>query len=132
MRGTFQVLSVRRGWQDNVTVATQLRNAGSWFAGDALNAVTTTLADLQSDNASTTLAWTDTANAFHTAKYTLVGATAPKILVRDVDGAKIELARNVVSVRFSRSGKVVTLDLTVQVGNVTGSDSLRTYLRNTQ
>ena len=68
MRGTFQVLSVRRGWQDNVTVATQLRNAGSWFAGDALNAVTTTLADLQSDNASTTLAWTDTANAFHTAK----------------------------------------------------------------
>ena len=124
MRSTFQVLSVRCGWQDNVTVDTQLRHAGSWFARDALNAVTSTLADLQSDNASTTMSWTATTGVSHTAKYTLVGATTPKTLVREFDGNSIEIARNAVSVTFSRSGGVLVLNLTVQVGGVTKSTSL--------
>ena len=34
----FQVVSVRRHWMDDAVATKNLRHAGSWFAGDALNA----------------------------------------------------------------------------------------------
>ena len=36
--GMFQVLSIQRFWTDDVKAVREVRHAGSWFAGDALNA----------------------------------------------------------------------------------------------
>ena len=44
-RGVFQVLSIQRFWRDDVVATRELRHAGSWFAGDALNAEAIDLAD---------------------------------------------------------------------------------------
>ena len=41
----FQSLSIERFWQDDVVATKELRHAGSWFAGDAMNAETTDLID---------------------------------------------------------------------------------------
>ena len=131
MTSTFQVLSVRRGWQEQVTATRDVRHAGSWFAGDALNTVTTTLADLTSDNSSTTLHWTDVTDQFHSARYYLSGGSFPYTLIREYDGNPLEMSANVESVAFSRSGKLLTFDLVVKVTeSATESRSLQTHLRN--
>jgi len=36
--GMFQVLSIQRFWTDDVSAVREVRHAGSWSAGDALNA----------------------------------------------------------------------------------------------
>lgn len=36
--GMFQVLSIQRFWTDDIVAVREVRHAGSWFAGDALNA----------------------------------------------------------------------------------------------
>ena len=36
--GMFQVLSIQRFWTDDVKAVRDVRHAGSWFSGDALNA----------------------------------------------------------------------------------------------
>ncbi len=50
--------------------------------------------------------------------------------MRDLDGAQITLARQVVSVGFALSGKVLTFDLEVEADRGgTESMSLQSYLR---
>jgi len=36
--GLFRVTSIQRFWRDDVIATKDLRHAGSWFAGDAINA----------------------------------------------------------------------------------------------
>ena len=36
--GLFQVFSIQRFWTDDIKATKTVRHAGSWFAGDALNA----------------------------------------------------------------------------------------------
>ncbi len=126
---TFQVLSTQRTWRPNAIAVKELRHAGSVFAKDAFNASTTTLMDLGTPVASTTLSWTDVTNSTHTATYYLDDSGSA--LIRQFDGAELEVARNVVSAEFSSSGKTVTFHLEVQAaqGN-TKSSTLRTYLRS--
>ena len=122
---TFQVMSIQGKWRDEVRQATELRHAGSAFARDAFNSASTTLADPNSATTTVGLQWTD-------AK----GTTTLKQLVRilSINGSQVgqtQVARNVVSATFSRSGKVVTFDLTVKVGDSAATTrSLDTYLRN--
>jgi prepilin-type N-terminal cleavage/methylation domain-containing protein len=123
----FQVLSTQRGWQDDVEAIRTLRHAGSLFAGDALNAETTSLTDPAAPVSSVTLNWNDSNNVAHTSTYSLSG----DLLSRDYDGASRIAAEGVTSAGFSLSGKLVTFDLVVNAARgATKSRSLRTYLRN--
>jgi type II secretory pathway component PulJ len=133
---TFQVLSIQGEWTDQVRQATELRHAGAAFARDALNPASTTLADLASATTTVGLQWEDVNGTTTVATYSLTGSPPLKQLVRtlSVNGSQVgqtEVARNVVSATFSRSGKVVTFDLTVKVGDSAATTrSLVTYLRN--
>lgn len=129
--GLFQVFAFQTSFQDDVVATKDLRHAGSWMAGDALNA--TVVLDgngepLVCDQAATTasLTWSDTGGVAHTSTYRVSGTS----LERDLDGAVSTLAGQVVSVGFSLCGKLLTLDLAVeaQLGR-TETMALQTYLR---
>ena len=63
---------------------------------------------------------------FHSSIYSLDGDT----LIWDDDGIVTPVAKSVVSADFSLSGRVLTLDLTVNSGNGgTTLMTLKTYLR---
>ena len=129
---TAQIYRFQRTWAPDILATRDVRGAGSYFAGDALNTETTTLTDLAFDNSSTTLHWSDISNVGHRAKYYLSGAAEPYKLMREYDGAAIQLTDKVVSVKFSRSGKTITFDLVVQAGDSTASTTITTFLRNSQ
>ena len=123
--GIFQALGVERYWFDDVVATKELRHAGSWFAGDAMNAETV-LIDGVPPGSRVTLTWTDSGSVPHTAIYSLSGSN----LLRDLDGMQITLARRVVSADFSLSGKVLTFAMEVAADRGgTESTSLQTYLR---
>ena len=132
---TFQVLSIQGKWRNELRQATELRHAGASFARDALNTASTTLTDLASATTTVALQWEDVNGTTTVATYTLTGTTTPKQLVRtlSINGSQVgqtQVARNVVSATFSRSGKLVSFDLTVKVGDsATTTRSLDTYLR---
>lgn len=127
---TFQIVSAQRTWRDNVLAVKDLRHAQSWFAGDAMNATVTSLAD-PAASTSVTLEWAYSPTATHTAMYFLSGTSTPFQLVRRFDGNEIEVARRVVSAGFSRSGKTLTFDLDVQAADdQTNTSTLNTYMRN--
>ena len=78
--GMFQVRSIQRFWTDDVRAVREVRHAGSWFAGDALNA--TDVLDSGGDPLTCTpnpsvqqikLTWTDTSGAPHNVVYSVVG-----------------------------------------------------------
>ena len=86
--GFFQVLSIQRFWKDGTVATKDLRHAGSWFAGDALNA--TDVLDAGGVNRLTcqpnppvsqvTLNWTDALGAAQSAKYNHSGTTVVREL----------------------------------------------------
>lgn len=121
----FQAFAVQRFWRDDMMSTKEWSHAQSYFAGDVMNAQTTNLVDGAPSVTSVTLDWT--ANGVpHTATYSLSGTT----LSRAFDGQSIEIARQVVAVGFSLSGRTVTFDLTVKAGKGdTVTKSLTTYLR---
>ena len=139
--GVFQVIDLQGSWQDEVVATKDLRHAGSWYAGDSLNAE-----DVLDSNGDTlfippgdplvctstappiTLKWSDTSGVAHNAIYRVSGGS----LQRSFDGAAITLAPRVVanSVIFKLCGKLLTLDLKVKAELGTEeSMSLQTYLR---
>jgi len=127
---TFRIVSTQRTWRANVLAVKELRHAQSWFAGDAMNATVTSLADT-STSTSVTLEWAYSPTATHTAMYFLSGTSTPFQLVRQFDGNDVEVARRVVSAGFSRSGKTLTFDLEVQAAdNQTNTSTLGIYMRN--
>ena len=136
--GIFQVLSIQRFWIDDVKATKELRNAESWFAGDALNAAD--VLDAGGVNRLTcspdpvvnqvTLTWTDTTGTGHTAVYRVSG----NALVRDFDSSGVlqDVARGVVasSVSFSLCADVLSLDMDVLADRgTTESLDIRTLMR---
>ena len=140
--GIFQVTNVRRFWADDALATKDLRNAGSWFAGDALNAEKALIApggnslaeDCSTPPASpvsaVTLTWIDTDGVPRQATYT----TAAGGLTRtneDGDQASIITTRVVDnSVKFSLCKSILTLELKVEADRQgTETVNLKTYLR---
>lgn len=122
----FQVLTIEQRWRDGAVATKELRHAGSWFAGDALNAESTDLVDGGPPVAGATLTWADSSGQAHSATYTLSGAD----LNRNYDGAQHTIARKVASAGFSLTSGTLTFDLEVQAGrNATKSASIQTFLR---
>ena len=78
--------------------------------------------------------WSDILDVNYTSTYSLSGMT----LFRDLDSSaatstRIEVAREVATVNFSRSGRLVTFDLSVEAAEgQTATSSLNTYLRYAQ
>ena len=130
----FQVLSIQRHWQADRVATKDLRHTGSWFAGDALNAETVVFGGTP-DEPTVTLSWSEIVDnsvpgspvfQSRSSVYSLDGDT----LTRNEDGVVTPVAKGVVSAEFSLSGKVLTLDLTVDSGNGgTTTLTLQTYLR---
>ena len=119
------MLSIQRNWQDDRVATKDLRHTGSWFAGDALNAETVVISGTP-EAPTVTISWVDSSDVFHSSIYSLDGDT----LIRDDDGIVTPVAKSVVSADFSLSGRVLTLDLTVNSGNGgTTLMTLKTYLR---
>ena len=132
-QATFQVLGLQRYWLQDMGAVRELRHAGSVFAGDALNTVTSTLVDLDPPVNTVALHWTDVAGTGHVATYSLSGTTTPYELERDFDGLQSRLARRVESVAFSRSGRTITFTMESQAsGTSTKSTTLTTFLRFAQ
>ena len=132
--GTFQILSIQSTWRDDALATKELRHAGSWFAGDALNTASTSLADLATSS-TIKLEWTNVSSTTYVATYSVTGTSPDLQLIRELsDGAvttQLELARRVASWEFSRSGRTITLDLEVYAaGSETASSTLTTFLRN--
>ncbi len=130
----FQVLSIQRHWQDDRVATKDLRHTGSWFAGDALNAETVVFGGTP-DEPTVTLSWSELVDnsipgspvfQSRSSVYSLDGDT----LTRNEDGIVTTLADDVTSAVFSLSGRVLTLELTVNSGNGgTTPMTLQTYLR---
>ncbi len=128
-RGAFQAFSADSFRQDTVMAAAEVRKAGTWFAGDAVNAETTDLIDAAAPVSSVTLSWTDRHGVPKTVLYQIAGGT----LTRTEASIQTTVARGVVSGGFQLSGKLVMLDIGVQ-GASGGTENavLQTYLRMMQ
>ncbi len=125
-RSIYQALSVRRTWQDESLAVRELRSAGSWFAGDAMNASGTTLTDGAAPADLVTLTWIDGLGVNHSAGYSLSNGD----LLRTFDGVPYAVAHRAQSVGFSLNGKTLTFQVGVRAeyGSVQSS-TLNTYLR---
>ena len=124
---TFQVLNTERRWRPSTIAVRELRQAGSYVAGDVLNASTTTLANL-TPSTSATFLWEDTNSTEYVVTYALDDTGT--ILLREINGQVLELAQDVVSVEFNRSNRLITFYLEVESGvGTTKWRTLRTYMR---
>ena len=131
--GLFRVTSIQRFWSDDVIATRDLRHAGSWFAGDALNAedaldsggINRLICNLVPVEHETTLTWKDKDEVEHRAHYAVVQGN----LIRTLDGAQLTVATNVAdgSPTFSLCGDFLTMTLAVETArDVTDTLSLRT------
>ena len=131
--GLFQVFSFQTSYQDKVVATKDLRHAGSWFSGDALNAQAAVDGngeplDCFSASDSVTLSWTDNDGAYHTSTYQDSGDS----FQRAYDGRVNTLADHVVtdSVGFLHCGNLLTLELEVEADSGQVKNTvLWTYLR---
>ena len=139
--GIFQVVAVQKSWADDALATKDLRNAGSWFAGDALNAadaldgpggtrLTEDCTDPPANTASAvTLTWRT-----HQITYS---AAAGALIREDEFGNQTAIITSGVvdnSLKFTlctAGGKnLLTLDLEVEADNgQTEAVQLRTHLR---
>ena len=134
----FQVLSIQRFWTDDIRAVREVRHAGSWFSGDALNA--TDVLDAGGVDRLTctpsppvqqvTLTWTDTSGTAHNVVYSVTGDE----LLRDFDsnGTPLVLASGVVanSISFTLCGNTLRVNMDVQADrNTTDKLDLITYMR---
>ena len=137
--GLFRVTSLQQFWTNDVVATKNLRHAGSWFAGDALNAedvldsggVARLTCEPNPPVREITLTWSDTAGGPHTANYRVV----QNRLERSFDGTQLTMADRVVgnSLSFSLYGGSLTMLLAVEADrDATESLSLRTRVRKLQ
>lgn len=123
--GIFQVLSIQRYWQDQRVATRDLRHAGSWFAGDALNAQSVSIGGNPAGS-SVTITWTNSSDVTHVVVYSLSDSD----LIRDLDGVTNTIAEKVVSVNWSLDGNVLTMTLETEAdAGSTETITLQTYLR---
>ena len=138
--GLFRVTSLQRFWTDDVVATKNLRHAGSWFAGDALNAedvldsggVTRLTCDPNPPVREITLSWIDTAGGSHTANYRVVVQNGQNHLERSFNGTQLTMSDRVVgnSLSFSLCGGSLTMLLAVEADrDSTEPLSLRTQVR---
>ena len=136
--GMFQVLSIQRFWTDDVKAVREVRHAGSWFAGDALNAtdvldaggVTRLTCTPSPSVEQITLTWTDSAGASHDVLYSVTGDELHREF--DSNGTPLVLATRVVpnSITFTLCGNILQLHLGVLADrNTTDYLDLITYVR---
>lgn len=132
--GMFQVLSIQRFWTDDVNAVREVRHAGNWFAGDALNA--TNVLDAGGVNRLTcvpspsvrkvTLIWTDASGNDHS----VAGDELHRAF--DSTGSPLVLASRVVadSISFTLCGNTLRLNMDVLADrDSTDSLDLITYMR---
>ena len=136
--GLFQVFSIQRFWTDDIIATRTVRHAGSWFAGDALNAED--VLDAGGWDRLTcapsppvqqvTLTWTDSAGVPHNVVYSVSG----DVMLRDFDdsGTPLTMTRRVVanSLSFTLCGNTLraTMDVLADRGTTDRLD-LMTYVR---
>ncbi len=134
----FQLLSVQRFWTDDIQATREIRHAGSWFAGDALNA--TDVLDAGGVDRLTctpspsvqqvTLAWIDSSGSPHNVVYSVSGDELRRDL--DSNGAPLTMADRVVanSISFTLCGSTLraTMDVLADRGTTETLDLL-TYVR---
>ena len=136
--GMFQVLSIQRFWTDDVNAVREVRHAGNWFAGDALNA--TNVLDAGGVNRLTcvpspsvrkvTLIWTDASGNDHSVVYSVAGDELHRAF--DSTGSPLVLASRVVadSISFTLCGNTLRLNMDVLADrDSTDSLDLVTYMR---
>ena len=106
----FQVVNgVNRG-VDQLTTLRDAENAALWLTRDARMAEVTDISDGASPVSSITLQWTDNVGGgSHTVTYAISGSK----LVRNFDGAMTTVSRNINSVGFSRSARLLNLEIEV-------------------
>jgi type II secretory pathway pseudopilin PulG len=125
--GVFQVLHFEQFWQDRVTATRELRHAGSRFAGDALGASGTDLAD---GVAAGTVTLTTHSNYEITYSKNLQDELVRSHFDGDATTYENTQAARVKSVEFLLSGDVITMTLEVySVGTETKTMILRSTLR---
>ena len=136
--GMFQVLSIQRFWTDDVNAVREVRHAGSWFAGDALNAtdvldaggVTRLTCAPNPAVQQVTLTWTDTSGSPHNVVYSVTGDELRRDL--DSNGIPLVMASRVVanSISFTLCGNTLRLNMDV-LGDRNSTDNLDliTYVR---
>jgi len=155
--GILQTLSIEKFWLEDVTATREVRHAGSWYAGDALNAEEVcrpgTSAELAGGSSSVdvTLAWYDVVDVnnlpadvckdivnpglytLHTATYAQSGNSLLRTVNTDgVQVSQLTLSQKVVNVNFTRSGAGDVLTMTLEVNaerNTTETLTLDTFLR---
>ncbi|MCH8800760.1 MAG: prepilin-type N-terminal cleavage/methylation domain-containing protein [Chloroflexi bacterium] len=136
--GMFQVLSIQRFWTDDVKAVREVRHAGSWFSGDALNAtdvldaggVTRLTCAPNPSVQQITMTWTDASGAPHNVVYSVTGDE----LQRDFDsnGTPLVMASRVVanSISFTLCGNTLRLNVDVLADrDTTDKLDLITYVR---
>lgn len=136
--GMFQVLSIQRFWTDDVKAVREVRHAGSWFSGDALNAtdvldaggVTRLTCAPNPSVQQITMTWTDASGAPHNVVYSVTGDE----LQRDFDsnGSPLIMASRVVanSISFTLCGNTLRLNVDVLADrDTTDKLDLITYVR---
>ena len=136
--GMFQVLSIQRFWTDDVKAVREVRHAGSWFSGDALNAtdvldaggVTRLTCAPNPSVQQITMTWTDASGAPHNVVYSVTGDE----LQRDFDsnGTPLIMASRVVanSISFTLCGNTLRLNVDVLADrDTTDKLDLITYVR---
>ena len=133
--GLFQVLSFQKPWQDKAVATKELRHAGSWFAGDALNTeevfdaggATRLTCDPDPAVKKVTLRWIGKDGVTtHTAIYSL----PRQDLVRSYNGNLNTVASPVVAgtLSFSLCGNLLAVKMDVEAERGTTDDIvLQTY-----
>ena len=133
--GIFQINLVRRPWAEDAVATRDLRNAGSSFAGDALNAekaVDGSSVDLACTSAASTVtfSWTDTSDVLQKATYS---SSAGVLIREDQDGNKTNIVPSGVvdgTTQFTLCGNLLTVALKVDAEHDTTEEiTWRTYLR---
>ncbi len=124
--GVFQVLAGAQFWQDDVAATKELRHAGSWLEGDALNTETTDLID-SAPAVNSVMLTTFTGDEI---TYSVSGNDLVRTFNDGVNVTSIPVATEVVSAEFSLLGTVLTfsLEVTAEKGG-TRTDILNTQLR---
>ena len=150
--GLFQVFGIQRYWTKDLTTTREVRHAGSWLAGDALNATEVLKVvdpldpssdvsmdgDALCDNPETTdhvkLTWVDSVDAEHYAEYYVNTVGSVEVFFRGSDSAPLPLTltedvvENTITFTLCENKLRATMNVFAERGTVETLDLL-TYIR---
>ena len=139
MGGAFSLIYQQIGGTDiaktTVTAAHEITNAARRISQDGMMAENTDLSEGSPPVSYVTLSWIerhDFANIPHSCSYFLYGDE----LRRDYDDAETTVARHISKIKFSQSGRIITVSISCTprwwVPEQTVEKSFRVYLRPTE